>query len=137
MSEWFIVKDVDALVESARALVYNNFGTWETSEDDTPVDEMLIKPEEKEEFDKLLSPEESKVIVTQILKKQKHKTTQKLRYLVSDDLFISIIQILNDRMVSNTLANLVSKGLVESAYDSELDDFIFWVKENYEKPETD
>lgn len=136
MSEWFIVKDVDALVESARALVYNNFGTWETSEDDTPVDEMLIKPEEKEEFDKLLSPEESKVIVTQILKKQKHKTTQKLRYLVSDDLFISIIQILNDRMVSNTLANLVSKGLVESAYDSELDDFIFWVKDE-EKPETD
>ena len=57
--------------------------------------------------------------------------------MVSDDLFISIIQILNDRMVSNTLANLVSKGLVESAYDSELDDFIFWVKENYEKPETD
>ena len=97
---------------------------------------MLIKPEEKEEFDKLLSPEESKVIVTQILKKQKHKTTQKLRYLVSDDLFISIIQILNDRMVSNTLANLVSKGLVESAYDSELDDFIFWVKDE-EKPETD
>ena len=136
MSEWFIVKDVDALVESARALVYNNFGTWETSEDDTPVDEMLIKQEEKEEFDKLLSPEESKVIVTQILKKQKHKTTQKLRYLVSDDLFISIIQIINDRMVSNTLANLVSKGLVESAYDSELDDFIFWVKDE-EKPETD
>ena len=45
---------------------------------------------------------------------------------------------MNSRMISNLLNGLVSKGLVESSYDSELNDFVFWIKdENKEKPETD
>ena len=33
-------------------------------------------------------------------------------------------------MVSNILNQLVQKGLVESAFDTESNDFIFWVKDN-------
>jgi hypothetical protein len=41
-------------------------------------------------------------------------------------------------MVSNIISGLVQKGLVETAFDEEANDFVFWVKKNEEeKPETD
>jgi hypothetical protein len=42
-------------------------------------------------------------------------------------------------MVSNILAKLVGDGLLDSAFDSERNDFIFWIKEDdqKQKPETD
>ena len=33
-----------------------------------------------------------------------------------------------ERMVSNIIQSLVKKGLVETAFDNEKNDFIFWVK---------
>ena len=126
--EWFVVKDLDGFVKSARTLVYNNFGDWDKSEDDI-VDSMIAKPEDEAEFNQLLTQEESAVIVKNALKKQRNKTTNALRYLVCDSLFYEILNQLNDRMVSNTIGSLVQKGLVESAYDDEIDDFVFWVNE--------
>jgi len=43
---------------------------------------------------------------------------------------------MNGRLVSNMLTSLVSKGLIESAYDEQINDFVFWIKDN-ESPETD
>jgi hypothetical protein len=48
-------------------------------------------------------------------------------------------------MISNILNNLVNKGVLESAYDADLNDFVFWIKEEDEQnnkdskdfPETD
>ena len=135
--EWFAVKDVDGLVTSARTIVYNNFEGWESKDEQDIVDSMVIKPDHKDEFDQLLTQEESTVIVQSLLKKQRNKTTKEIRYVISDSLFYDILQQLNDRLVSNTIASLVQKGLVESAYDGEIDDFIFWVKKDEELPETD
>ena len=135
--EWFAVKDVDGLVTSARTLVYNNFGDWKSKDEQDIVDSMILKPDNEDEFDQLLTQEESMVIVQSLLKRQRHKTTKKVRYLISDSLFYDILQQLNDRLVSNTIASLVQKGLVETAYDSEIDDFVFWVDKNKEQPETD
>jgi hypothetical protein len=135
--EWFVVKDVEGFVKSARTLVYNNFGDWNKDED-TIVESMLVKPEDENEFNELLTQEECSVIVKNALKKQRNKTTNAIRYLVCDSLFYEILNQLNDRMVSNTIGSLVQKGLVESAYDSEIDDFVFWVNDkNKELPETD
>lgn len=134
--EWFAVADIDGLVTSARTLVYNNFGKWDQDED-TIVESMIEKPEDEEEFDQLLTQEESAVIVISLLKKQKHKKTKEIRYLISDETFYEILQQLNDRLVSNTLNSLVNKGFVESAYDEKIDDFVFWVSNDKEKPETD
>jgi hypothetical protein len=51
---------------------------------------------------------------------------------------MKIISAIGDRMTSNILNSLVNRGLVETAYDENADDFIFWVKENEnDKPETD
>jgi hypothetical protein len=44
-------------------------------------------------------------------------------------------------MVSNLLNNLVNKGVIETGFDSDSNDFVFWIKDNdknkTEKPETD
>jgi hypothetical protein len=133
---WFVVKDLDGLTNSSRVLVFNNFGK---NNDDTDPLATTIDETDQEELDKLLSFEESKIIVKDLLKKQNHKTKKIVRYLLNDSIFLEIISSLNDRMVSNILGGLVKKGLVETAYDSESNDFIFWIKddESDNSPETD
>lgn len=126
--EWFIINNLDEFTDKLRAIVFNNFGAWQDKTDlDILIDE--IKEEDKEELDKLLSHQESLLIVKDSVKKQTSKKTNKKRYILSENLFVTIIEKLNSRMVSNVLNNLVQKGLVDSAYDSESNDFVFWVKD--------
>jgi hypothetical protein len=135
-SDWFVISDLSDFTDKARAIVYNNFGTWQNdSELDILIDD--VKDEEKEEFDKMLSHQESLVIIKENVKIQKNKRTKKIRYILNDSIFADIVYKLNDRMVSNIIGNLVQKGLVETAFDDEANDFVFWVKEDEEKPETD
>lgn len=138
-SEWFIVPDLSDFTDRARAIVYNNFGMWgDKKETDVLLDG--VKDSEKEEFDKVLSYQESLVIVKENIKKEKNKVTKKTRYILNDEMFAEIVHKLNDRMVSNIISSLVQKGLIESAFDNDINEFVFWVKEdekNQEKPETD
>lgn len=140
-SEWFIIQDLEDFTHKARSIVYNNFGTWDSKNDvDILIDE--VKESEQAEFDKMLSHQESMVIVKENVKKQRSKKTGKVRFILNDTIFSEIVCKLNDRMVSNILGGLVSKGLVETAFDDETNDFVFWVKDNedkneIEKPETD
>ena len=139
-SDWYDVKDIDEFVKAARSIIYTNFGSWDKKQGNSEVDiidDMITKPSDEEEFNQLLTQEESIVIIKPLFKKQKNKRTSKIRYLISDDIFLNMLQQLNDRMVSNTISSLVQKGLVESAYDDEIDDFVFWVDKDKEKPETD
>jgi hypothetical protein len=134
MSDWFVISDLEEFTDKARSIVYNNFGQW--SDDlNKPVSIDDVTPDELEEFNKLLSHEESLVIVKQLVKKEKHKKTQKIRYILNDKMFIRIIDDLNARMVSNIMNSLVQKGLVESAFDDTKNDFVFWIKENDEQNE--
>lgn len=139
-SDWFIISDLSDFTNKARAIVYNNFGTWQDRSDlDILIDD--VRDEEQEEFDKMLSHQESLVIVKENVKVQKNKRTKKIRYILNDTIFADIVHKLNDRMVSNIIGNLVQKGFVETAFDNEANDFVFWVKEDdknkEEKPETD
>lgn len=139
MVEWFVIPDLEQFTDKARAIVYNNFGIWNTdSEIDVLIDD--VADNEKDDLEKVLSHQESLIIVKQIVKKQKNKKTKSFRYLLNDKLFAAIVEDLNARMVSNILNSLVAKGLVESAFDEKSNDFIFWVKDDKdqtEKPETD
>jgi hypothetical protein len=136
-SEWFIVPDLSDFTDKARAIVYNNFGVWQNKTDmDILIDD--VAQNEKAEFDKVLSHQESLVIVKENLKRERNKITKKIRYILNDDMFADIVYKLNDRMVSNIIGGLVQKGLVETAFDEESNDFVFWVKKDEEeKPETD
>lgn len=126
-NNWYHIKDMDELINSSRALVFNNFGKHD--KDDNDIVSFAVDPSELQELDSVLSFEESKNIVYGLVKKQIHKISKKIRYLVNDDIYEKIIMDLNDRMVSNILNGLVNKGLVETAYDDEANDFIFWIKE--------
>jgi hypothetical protein len=143
--EWYIVNDIDDLTNSVRALVFNNFGKNDESEVQEKGDSLVnnlvfeVDPKNQEELDRVLSYSESLIIVKQHIKKQIHKKTDKVRYIMNDKMFLSIIESLNGRMVSNILNNLVNKGLVETAYDIEVNDFVFWVDDENKKenPEAD
>lgn len=137
MKEWFVINDLEEFTNKARLIVFNNFGKWE---DESELDNMMenLSEEEKDDFDRLLSQDESLLIIKEVAKKQAHKKTKEMRYVISEQMFLDIIEQLNNRMVSNILQSLVSKGLIESSYDSSLNDFVFWVKdEDSNKPETD
>ena len=71
------------------------------------------------------------------------------KYVISDELFLEMLECFNSRLISNLLNSLVNAGLVESAFDSTLNDFVFWPTTDFgkrnakrkrkskEKPETD
>lgn len=138
-SEWYVIPNLSEFTDKVRSIVYNNFGAWgDKSGLDIMIDD--VKENEREEFDKMLSHQESLVIVKENVKTQRNKITKKTRYILNDDIFAEIVYKLNDRMVSNIMMGLVQKGLVETAFDEEANDFVFWVKddkEEIEKPETD
>jgi Zn-finger nucleic acid-binding protein len=127
--EWYLIKDLEAFTDKVRAIVYNNFGLWnDQTELNTLID--TVKKEEKTDFDKILSHSESLIIIKEAIRTQSSKNKKKIRYSMTDKMFADIIEQLNTRLVSNILTSLVQKGLVDAAYDMEINDFIFWVKED-------
>jgi hypothetical protein len=141
-TEWFIVEDLDKLVESTRILVFDNFST--TSEKTSDELSMLmsdLSEDEVSELNEVLTQQECLVIAKSLVKIQKSKTSDKVRYLINDKKFMEMIESFNSRMVSNILHTLVKKDIIDSSYDPDLNDFVFWIKDNDEqenqKPETD
>jgi hypothetical protein len=138
-SQWFLISNLPDFINKTRSLVYNNFRV--SSDDQEAGTEIIVEEvaeSEKEEFDKILSYQESLLIIKENIKKEKNKRTKKIRYLLNDIMFSDIVSKLNERMTSNIVNGLVQKGLVETAFDSEANDFIFWIKEDEnQKPKTD
>lgn len=133
----YIIDDLEEFTRSARKLVFNGF---DKSIGDDP-DEFTkliteISPDDLEEMDQILTQQESLVIVKSLAKEQKHKITNESRYLIDEKIFSQIIEEMNGRLVSNMLSSLASKGMIESAYDEQINDFVFWIKDD-ETPETD
>lgn len=139
--EWYCVNDFDDFVNSARRLVFKFFGSVEDLEqDETPLSSLAdMSKEDLEELEDTLSFSESVLIVKNHAKQRINKKTKLIKYFINDKILAAIIDELNSRMVSNILNKLVNKGILDSAYDSEIDDFVFWVVEesDKEKPETD
>jgi len=133
----YIIDDLEEFTRSARKLVFNGF---DKSIGDDP-DEFTkliteISKEDMKEMDQILTQQESLVIVKGLAKEQKHKITNESRYLIDEKIFSQIIEEMNGRLVSNMLTSLASKGLIESAYDEQINDFVFWIKDD-ENRETD
>jgi hypothetical protein len=141
-SDWYVITDLSDFTDKARAIVYNNYGSWDNeSEVEDLIDD--VAENEQEDFDKMLSHQESLVIIKEQIKKERNKKNGRIRYILNDVIFVEIVSKLNDRLTSNIMSSLVQKGLVESAFDEEANDFVFWIKDNNEdkndteKPETD
>jgi len=140
--QWFFINDFDDFVDHSRSLVFKFFGAVNEVADDS-MTSSISKMSKKEltEMNETLTHDESAIIIKNHAKKQINKKTKEVRYCLTDKLLQSIIEDLNNRMISNILNSLVNKGVLDSAYDSDQNDFIFWVKDDDEtqnkKSETD
>lgn len=134
--QWFFINDFDNFVDHSRSLVFKFFGEVNNIADDSMTASLAqLSQEEIKEMDETLTHEESATIIKNHAKQQINRKTKQIRYCLTDKLLQSIIEDLNSRMVSNILNSLVNKGVLDSAYDDEQNDFIFWVKEEKQKPE--
>jgi hypothetical protein len=134
--QWFFINDFDEFVDHSRSLVFKFFGEVNNIADDSMTASLAkLSHEEIKEMDETLTHEESATIIKNHAKQQINRKTKQIRYCLTDKLLQSIIEDLNSRMVSNILNSLVNKGILDSAYDDEQNDFIFWVKEEKQKPE--
>lgn len=120
--EYYVIKDLEEFVKSLRILVYNNFAN--TGDIDT--EHLYTINGTEEEFETCLSKQECMVIAKSKLKIQYNKTRTKTRYLTTEKRTQQIIDLFQQRMVSNLLSGLVNKGYLESAYDESINDFVFW-----------
>lgn len=139
------IDDKERFLEASRVLTYNLFGTDASIDmDKINFDKASLSEEALEELDMILSLKETTIISKDFLKQsKKHKKI----FLISEDGYIKFLETLNARMVSNILSVMSSKGLLETAFSEEDNDFVFWVKnktedldndsEEIQKPEAD
>ena len=126
--KWFEIVDLDKFIESSRVLVFDNFGKTEDSQM-VIFDIEQLKKSEKEELNTILTQEECMVIAKDFLKLKRHKKTQQTIHVITTSNYFKMMESFNDRLVSNLLNSLVNKGYLESAFDPEYNDFVFWIKE--------
>jgi len=128
---WFFISNFEEFVDHSRSLVFNLFGEAnEIAADSLTASLSKMSLEEIEEMDTTLSHEEASVIIKNHVRKQINRKSKETRYSLNDKILAEIIEDLNGRMISNILNTLVNKGVLDSGYDSEKNDFIFWVKED-------
>jgi Mg/Co/Ni transporter MgtE len=123
----YVVKDINKFVDETRRIVFGAFG--ETSEEmnlDDFIDQ--LSDTDIEELDKTLSHEECMAILHDKVTPRKNYKGE-LKYVISEEKFSEIIEDFNSRLVSNLLNELVSKGLLETGWSDEDQDFIFWLDE--------
>lgn len=143
--QWYYINNIEEFVESTRKLVFFYFGDTGKSADAAlsshPV--CVLSEDEIQEMNSSLSYNESLLIVQQYAQKRFSKNKKTYKYYINEQILFDIIEALNSRMVSNILNNLVNAGILESGFDPDVDDFVFWIKEGLdkknhnEKPETD
>jgi hypothetical protein len=122
---WYEIPDIDQFIESTRVLVFDHFGKKAQSQS---IRYFLkdLSAEEAEEINSVLTQKECMVI------SQKYITNKKNINTINDKKYFEMIEAFNTRLVSNLLQNLVSKGLIESAFDTNINDFVFWTKTSEE-----
>ena len=130
---WFLIKDFEGFVNHARGLVFKVFGESvgqeDIDEDMSTIYESLSKLD-LEEMNRTLPLEECLLISKQHIKIKTNKKTKEIEYYINDKILFSLLESFNTRMVSNILSKLTNDGLLESAFDEEKNDFVFWIKED-------
>lgn len=121
MSKKSYIEDIDEFLDKIRIISYEKF--LEVNE--SMQDEFSKKFNENKTNDVnlILSKKEVESIVLPLIKKKNDK------YSVTEKILRKMIEDLNSRMVSNTINKLVIDGVFEVAFDDEINDFIFWIKE--------
>jgi len=121
----YAMKDPTEFVNQIRKLVFAGFGSEDLNDDEL---EHLVLEIDEEEMDNTISLNECKIIAMEYLETKKIR--RKTKFFLTEQNFNALVEAINNRLVSNILTKLVDEGKLESAWDSEANDFIFWVKED-------
>lgn len=129
---WLQVIDVDSLVDFTRKLIFHNFDDKNNSLDGEEFIEKItsIKNEDRSEMDTILPFNETKLILQEFLIKRRNKRTNEIGFFIKESTYQEILNQFHERMISNIVSGLVSKGLLETAFDEEKNDFVFWVNKD-------
>lgn len=143
-SGWMEIVNIDKLTDFSRKVIFYNFDEENKDLNDKDFLKKIEKIEDQEskEMDRLLPHDEIKNILSSLTFKKRNKNTKEVSLFIKETDYDEALAQINQRMVSNIVKGLVAKGLVESAYDSDKNDFVFWVKTDLdsqqdETPETD
>ena len=133
--DWLEISDIDKFTDYIRNIVYISFKDDESIDDENYIVDInsgfeTLTKEEIQELESVLDKKECINIIKETSRKIRNKKTRKVKYLMDDKILYDIIDHINQRMVSNIISNLVKKGLLESAFDEEKNDFVFWKKDN-------
>lgn len=130
--DWYEIKDFHGFVEHSRQIIFKLFAQSDDLDEDglSKILTDALTETEQDELERLLTFAECDTIIKQSVKTRKNKKTKNTHYYVNDKLLHYIMEELNSRIVSNILHKLVCDGILDTAFDSEKNDFIFWVKES-------
>ena len=136
--EWLEIENINKLINFSRKLIYNNFDekTAQMTDDDFFDKVDSFTESEQQELDIVLPFKESKIIIKEFLKKRKNKQTQEIRIFMKESDYGEYLDRLNHRMVSNLVMEMVKKGVLDSAFDDTMNDFVFWVKNDADNDKT-
>jgi hypothetical protein len=123
---WYEITNMEEFVSSLRIIILDSF--YENEFKNAAISNFtnLIKTK-KDDIEKSLTIQETHSIIKPMLKKIKTKGAEE--YNISRKDFKKTLNDLNKRVVSNILISLAAEGLIESGFDEEKNDFIFWMKE--------
>ena len=124
----YVITDIDKFVDETRKIVFGAFGKPDI--DQNSAEDFIDKLTEidEKELDSTLTHAECMAILHTHVNPRRTKKGN-IKYLISEEVFSLIIEDFNSRLVSNLLSQLVKEGIIESSYDAEENDFIFWVKD--------
>lgn len=119
------VTDLEEFIKSLRSIILENFYEGEEKRKSIyELDELMRS--KRESIDKKLTIQEAKSIIEPMLKVTK-SIKGEIEYTISHKNFKKTLDELNRRIISNILTELSSEGLLETGFDEEKNDFIFWI----------
>lgn len=126
-NQWYDITDIDKFIASTRVLVYNAFANSNFSIEDTSMEFGDLTEQEQQELNGCLSVGETVCIANEFMKVKKYKN--KTAYRISDNAYKKLVDALTTRITANLLHKLSNDGILDSAFDAELNDFVFWTKD--------
>jgi molecular chaperone DnaK (HSP70) len=124
--EWYEIIDLFGFTSSLREMIIEDFYSEEEKFKKNKFGGLF--KEQKEQIEKRLSLQEAENIVSSFVKTKKDNLGNQF-YTISKKSLAKALKDLNTRITSNILKDLVSKGVIDTAYDNEKNDFIFWIKD--------
>lgn len=130
--EWMEIVNLDKLIQFSRKLIFYNF---DEANDDLDTEEFMnkverIKDRDIHEIELLLPIKECRQIFEELTMSKRHKKTKILTHFIKDDNYDIVLERLNQRMISNMVQGLVKKGVLETGFDNDRNDFVFWIKKD-------